>query len=328
MSRVFCVCAFMIAIANAHAIAQTTILWRVFTADTLPPGDKEASVSYDRTHRSPGALEIGTTTIAVGVGVTDRLEFGAAFEANKHVNVHRQEQLSFGQQALGLFGNQTPGSKPLPSELMPGSTWIAQLRSPPTTTGALTGAAGYYNLLPFAGLVPAGGGVGQVSLAVKFRVFEGLAVRSHFEIPIRKGIDYMFLHPSSTADLQYGFDGFISRTIRSGRLHLNVGYRHINQPAHVSVIRLAHELPLGFGWNVPSTSRVQFVGEMTSEIFIGNHTPNTSFGPEDPVDFTAGFRVEVVPKVSVSAGYRRTSNLPDDDKNGFVVNATFLGRTH
>src|SRR5262249_44262831 len=160
---------------------------------------------------------------------------GSIFEANKHVSVGRQEQLSFGQQALGLFGNQTPGSKPLPSELMPGSTWIAQLRSPPTTTGALTGAAGYYNLLPFAGLVPAGGGVGKVSLGLKFRIAWGLAVRGHFDIPIRKGIDQMFLHPTTTADLQYGFDGLLTRTIRGAMdLHLNVGFRHINQPAHVS----------------------------------------------------------------------------------------------
>ena len=112
---------------------------------------------------------------------------------------------------------------------------MGQLRSPAVPTGTLTGAAGYYDLLPFAGLVPEGDGIGQVSLALKWKILSeaagaplGLAARGHFDIPIRKGIDYLLLHPTGTADLQFGFDGIVSRNI--GEYRRPVLERRI--PAH------------------------------------------------------------------------------------------------
>ncbi|PYS37286.1 MAG: hypothetical protein DMG14_21835 [Acidobacteria bacterium] len=290
------------------------------------------SASYDRINRNPGYLTISTIRFTASVGITDRLEFGAVLEANRRVLVGRAEQLSFGQQALGLFGNRTPGALPLATERVSGSSRMAQLRFPPAADGILTGAAGYYNLLPFAGLVREGGGIGQVSLALKFRVLSessgapiGLAVRSEFDVPIRKGIEYLLLHPTGTADLQFGFDAIGSRNIRDvAGLYWNLGYRHINQPAHVSVVRLADEAPLGFGWNIPRTGRIQFLGETTAEVFFGSHTPNTTFGAEDPIDLTVGFRVGVIPRLSLSAGYRRVLNQFGRDKNGFVVNTAFV----
>jgi hypothetical protein len=245
--------------------------------------------------------------------------------------VRRQDELSFGQQALGLFGNQTPGSPPLPNELVSGSSRMPQLRSPAVPGGALTGSAGYYDLLPFAGPVREGDGIGQVTLAVKWKILEqsaeaplGIAVRPHFDVPIRKGIDYLLTHPVGTADLQYGFDGILARSFGdAAEFYLNVGYRHIDQPVHVSVVHLANEAPLGFGWNIPRTSRIQFVGEATAEVFIGGHPPNTTFGAEDPVDLTGGFRFDVTHRVNLKAGYRRPVNQYGGDKNGFVVSASF-----
>jgi hypothetical protein len=318
------------------AAAQTTAsvlgntgLWKVLTPDALEAGKVSASVWYDRINRNPGSLTVSTTGLSAAVGIGRRFELGASFEANKRVLVRRQEQLSFGQQALGFFGNKTPGSLPLPGELMPGSSLLPQLRSPATPNGALSGAAGYYDLLPFAGLVREGDCVGLVTTAVKYNLLSqdrgapiGLAVRGHFDVPIRKGIDYLLTHPVGTADLQYGFDGIAGRYFgNTAGLYLNAGYRHINQPAHVSVIQLADEAPLRFGWNVPRTGRIQFVGETTAEIFIGAHTPNTASGPQDPVDLTLGFRFEVLPRMVLSAGYRRNVNQNGGDKNGFVVNA-------
>ena len=312
------------------AAAQTTAgilgntgLWKVVTPDALEPGKVSASAWYDRIHRNPGDLTASTTGFSAAVGIGRRFELGTAFEANKRVLVGQQDQLSFGQQALGFFGNKTPGSLPLPGELMPGSSLLPQLRSPATPNGSLTGAAGYYNLLPFAGLVHEGDGIGLVTAAVKWNILSqtrgapvGFAVRGHFDVPIRKGIDYLLTHPVGTADLQYGFDGILGRNFGDvAGVYLNAGYRHINQPVHVSVIQLADEAPISVGCNVPRTSRIQFVGETTAEVFIGSHTPNTTFGPEDPVDVALGLRFEVVPKFIVSAGYR--------PKNGFVINAGF-----
>src|SRR5215471_9496513 len=78
-----------------------------------------------------------------------------------------------------------------------------------------------------------------------------------------------------------------------------------------------------FGWNIPTTSRIQFVGEATAEVFVGGHTPNTTFGAEDPVDLTGGLRFDVTPRVILRAAYRRPVNQSGRDKNGFVVSASF-----
>jgi hypothetical protein len=317
--------------AQTASESGNTGLWKVLTAATLASRKTSFSVWYDRTNRNPGDLTISTTGFSAAYGIGDRFELGAALEANKRVLVRRQDELSFGQQALGLFGNHTPGSPPFPDELVSGSSRMPQLRSPAVPGGALTGAAGYYNLLPFAGLVREGDGIGLFTMAVKWKILEqsadvpiGLAVRPHFDVPIRKGIDYLLTHPVGTADLQFGFDGILSRSFGdTAEVYLNVGYRHIDQPVHVSVVQLANEAPLGFGWSIPKTSRLQFVGEATAEVFIGGHTPNTTFGAEDPVDLTAGFRFDVTRRVILKTGYRRPVNQYGGDKNGFVVSASF-----
>ena len=132
------------------------------------------------------------------------------------------------------------------------------------------------------------------------------------------------MHPVGTGDLQFGFDGIVSKNIgETAQLDWNAGYRHINQPAHVSVFRLAEEVPLGFGLTIPRTSRVVFMLESTAEVFLGNHTPNTSFGPEDPVDITAGVRARLTRSFSFSAGYRRPLNQFGGDRNGFVLSVTY-----
>src|SRR5947207_2343671 len=106
----------------AAGIAGTTGMWKVFTADTLAAGQVSFSASYDRVNRNPGSLAVSTASFAGSFGITRRLELGAAFEASKRVVVRRPDQLSFGQQALGLFGNRTPGSARLPGQLLSGST--------------------------------------------------------------------------------------------------------------------------------------------------------------------------------------------------------------
>lgn len=313
--------------AGVAGIYGSTGLWKVFTADSLPAGQLSLSTWYDRTNRNPGYLRIGTLGFGGSVGVTDRIEFGASFEANRHVLVGRPDQLSFGQQALGFFGDKIPGSPPTVLELMPGSSRVPQLRSPPNPAGALTGAAGYYNLLPFAGLVQSGGGAGLLSFGAKINILSeergarfGLAIRPHFDVPIHKAINFLVTHPVGTADLQFGFDGIASKSIGDrAEVYWNVGYRHISQPVHVSVYRLAKEVALGFGFVTPRAGRLQFVTESTAEVSVGAHTPNTTFGPEVPVDVAVGLRGHFARSFTLSAGYRRPVNQFGGDKNGFVM---------
>src|SRR5256885_17133726 len=67
-------------------------LWKVFTADNLERGQGSFSVWYDRINRNPGWLTISTVGASGAIGLTDRLEFGANFEFNKHILARRQDQ--------------------------------------------------------------------------------------------------------------------------------------------------------------------------------------------------------------------------------------------
>jgi len=315
-------------------IYGNTGLWKVFSADTLSRHQFAASIWYDRINRNPGELVVSTFGFGGAVGLTNRLELGISLEADREVTTGRPDQLSFGQQALGFFGNKTPGSAPLSSELMPGSSKVPQLRSPATPTGALTGAAGYFNLYPFAGLVSSGSAMGDVLFGLKIKLLSesngapfGLAIRPYFDLPIHKAITFLETHPVGTADLQGGADGIISKNIGdNAELFLNAGYRYISQPVHVSVFRLAKDAPLGFGITVPRSTRIQFVAESTADVFIGAHTPNTTFGAQDPVDLTVGARGSLKRSFTFSAGYRRPLNQFGGNKNGFVLSFGFTSR--
>jgi hypothetical protein len=301
-------------------------LWKVLSTETVAVRRASVSTWYDRARRNPGGLTIGTFGAGAAVGITNRLEGAVQMELNRRVTVGSPEQLSFGQQALGLFGNRAPGSPPLPSELMPGSSRVPQLRAPPNPAGMLTGTAGYYNLLPFAGLVRSAGAAGLITLSAMYRLFSetltrpfGLAVHSYLGVPIHKAIDFLMTHPVGTADLHFGVDAIAGRNIgESAEILVNAGFRHISQPAHASVFRLADELPLGIGLVAPRRGRLQFMMESVAEVFVGGHTPNATSGPADPAEMTAGFRLRIERRLSVTAGYQRPVR-GGSGQNGFAV---------
>jgi hypothetical protein len=315
------------------SIYGNTGLWKVFTADTLRPHQIAVSSWYDRINRNPGDLVVSAFGFGGAIGITSRIEFGISFEANRDVETGRQDQLSFGQQALGFYGDKTPASPPLASELVSGSSKVPQLRSPATPAGQLTGAAGYYDLFPFAGLVKSASAAGDILFGLKIKLLSesngapfSLAVRPYFDLPIHKAITFLMTHPVGTADLQGGVDAIVSRNIGPAELIVNAGYRYISQPAHVSVFQLAKEAPLGFGVRIPRSARIQLIAESTADLFIGAHTPNTTFGAQDPVDLTLGLRSDFLHKFNLSAGYRRPLNQFGGDKNGFVVALGYVRR--
>ncbi|MBI4458991.1 MAG: OmpA family protein [Acidobacteria bacterium] len=303
-----------------------TGLWKVLSPDTLPPGQAAFSVWYDRISRNPGWLTISTIGVGGSAGLTDWLEFGASFDINRRVLVRRQNQLSFGQQQLGFFGNKTAGSAPLASELMTG-TQIPQLRFPPSPAGALTGAAGYYNLLPFASQNQ-GNGVGPVTLGFKANVFSeskgdplGFGARIYAMTPTRRSMTTLLAEPTQTGAWQQGVDLIVSKGISDvTELYWNAGFRNVQSPDHGKIVRLSDSVPLSFGLTIPRNGRFQFVEEVNADLFVGSRTPNTSFGAEDPVDVTLGFRAFLSRYLNLSAGYRTTMNQGGGDKNGFVVN--------
>ncbi|MGH9785947.1 MAG: hypothetical protein ACRD88_17385, partial [Terriglobia bacterium] len=148
------------------SIHGATGLWRVVSPQVVGRGNAAFSVWYDRMFRDPGALTISTVGVGGAVGLTDWFEFSLKWDINRRILMRDTEELSFGQQRLGFFGNQTPGSPPTFFELAGGSNRMPQLRSPATRTGALTGAAGYYNEFPFVNRNQ-GNGVGPVTTGFK-----------------------------------------------------------------------------------------------------------------------------------------------------------------
>src|SRR6202030_3300734 len=86
-----------------------TGLWHLFTADNFGKGQAGFNVFYDRINRNPGFLTLSAVGVSGAVGLTNWLEFGANFDINDHMLVRRADELSFGQQSLGLFGNAANG---------------------------------------------------------------------------------------------------------------------------------------------------------------------------------------------------------------------------
>ncbi|MCI0627109.1 MAG: PKD domain-containing protein, partial [Acidobacteria bacterium] len=67
-------------------------------------------------------------------------------------------------------------------------------------------------------------------------------------------------------------------------------------------------------------SRIQIMQEYTGLVFLGTHTPNTTFDRRDPVDGVWGVRIYPWNFVALDVGYRYMLNLQNaEDRHGFVV---------
>ncbi len=318
---------------NTASLSGNTGLWKVHTPITLPPGQFSFSVWLDRINRNPGQLTITTLGFGGSAGLTRWLELGVNFEVNRRVLVRRSDQLSLGQQQLGLFGAQFPGAPPSATQLMPGSTLLPQLRSPATPTGALTGAAGYYNALPFAGMGLQGNGIGTASVGLKFNVLSqeqgsplDVGVRTYLQVPTHRSISYLQFRPTQTGALVFGSDLLAGKTIaEKADVYVNAGFRWMQSPDDGKPVELSHVVPLGFGLTLPHNARFQFMSELNSEILVGDQTHNTPVDAENVTDLTAGFRAFLNRYLNFSAGYRHPLNQSGGDKNGFVFQ---LGYTY
>ena len=138
---IYLLCGFLLGVLGAYGQGQqqeprflgptaslygNTGLWKVLSPQTLAPGNAAFSVWYDRIYRDPGFLTISTVGVGGAVGLNSWFEVGANFEINRRILMRSFEHVSFGQQSLGLFGSQTPGSLPSLGELVGGSKLMPQ----------------------------------------------------------------------------------------------------------------------------------------------------------------------------------------------------------
>lgn len=302
-----------------------TGLWKVLSAETPPYKSFGTSGWYDRINRNPGWLTISTTGASGFFSPHDRVELGVQVNTNRRILARRLDQLSYGQATMFALRHQgCPGCPLLAGPLNLRGTGINQLRDP--RNNALSGAAGYYNLLPFVnrGLQT---GVGEVVVSGKINLLSeargeqlGLAIRPWVGIPTRSTRRILGTG-AQTSSWQAGIDLLLSKNIGDAAgVHFNGGFAYVQNP-HIrddELLNTQNVLPLRFGVNIPRTSRFQVVGEVIAEAFVGDKTPNTTFDAASPVDGTIGFRVFPWIWLAISAGYRHPFNQSGGDKHGFV----------
>jgi outer membrane protein OmpA-like peptidoglycan-associated protein len=314
------------------SLSGNTGLWKVHSPLNLMPGQVSFSAWGDRINRNPGQLTITTYGFGGAVGLTSWLEMGMNFEVNRRVLVGRQIDLSLGQQELGFFGTQTPGAPPTALELMPGSSLLPRLREPAVPSGALSDRAGYYNAFPFAGRI-SGNGVGTVGLGFKINILSennghpfDLGVRTYAQIPTHRSGNYLRFRPSQPGAWVFGSDFLLGKNAWDvADVFLNAGFRGHDSPDGGRIATLSDLVPLGFGITLPRDTRIQFMGEVNTDILVGSKTPNRVPDGEDVVDATLGFRAFLNRYLNLSAGYRRPLSQFGGDKNGFVFQ---LGYTY
>lgn len=307
------------------SLSGNTGLWKVHSPDSLMPKQLAFVVWYDRINRNPGEMRVTTLGFGGAAGITDWLELGINFEVNRRISVGDPAQLSFGQQRLGLFGLGGPDAPPFITELAPGSAAMPRLRAPATRTGALTDAAGYFNNAPFASF-GSRNGVGPVNVGLKFSLMSeedgaplGAGFRTYGVLPTHRSFSYLRSRPTQTGGWQWGTDFLGSKKLGEiATLYGNAGYRGVQSPDGGRVVQLSDVIPLSVGLEIPRETRVQFLGEVGSELFVDDATANTSPDSENPVDLTVGMRAFLNRYLHLSAGYRRPLNMSGGAKNGFV----------
>ena len=284
-------------------------LFTVETGDTLPKHGATFETDVNKFSRAPGSVSLIELGWSVGYGITDRLSVVGEWDPHRHTHAGAPGQLSLDLPTTdSLYGNTI------------------------------------YRVLPFAGARPMyvedfpfaanhSNGVGDADLGVKYGIFSerrgdraSLAIRGDVFIATRT--DILTLASSQVqsggTDFQLGLD--LSKTMLSHELVAtsNLAYRLTRNPGKFfnnspAFIR-ADQVHVGAGFGIFPQRRYQFLNEYTATIFVGNHTPDMTFGPRDPVDGVWGVRSYLNSFMALDAGYRWMLNLHNvHDRSGFVV---------
>ncbi len=304
-------------------VRGTTGLFHVESADVLRKHEYNIGVDVDNYDRMPGDLDITTYNGTFAYGLTNHIELSGMVEAQKGVNVGRPLLLSTYQ----------PATQPL----YPG-TVLPRLEQH-TANGYIPCATcrpGFFNDIPLISGRGYQSDMGDIYFNMKGNIFsqsEGS--------PVSFGLSVYFKIPSTfnpqkldrgrgTGNVETGANLLLSRDW--GDIlgtHFNAGYSLLGSPKQngFEVLRPKDHLNFNFGFNLPSSGKVQFIGELLSQVYVGGGTPNTTFGAADPVDLVVGLRILPTRWLSLGGGYRRNLNqfsYPGiGDGNGYVAQLQF-----
>jgi hypothetical protein len=284
-------------------------LFTIDTGDTLPQHDTSYEGGVNRLSRNPGSVVVTELGLSFGYGLTDRLSLMIQFDAHRHIHVGTPGDLSLDLPTTDPFYANTifrtlptPGARPM-----------------------------YVEDFPFA--FANNGSYGDIDLGLKYGIFAerrgdraSLAVRGDVFAPTRKSITGLAHNEvqNGATDIELGLD--LSKTLLSRSLigTADLGYRATRDPAdffnNSPAFTRADQLHLGAGFLVFPRQRFQFMSEYTATVFVGNHTPDMTFGARDPLDGVWGTRVYLNGYMALDVGYRRMLNLQSlRDPNGFVM---------
>lgn len=285
-------------------------LLTIESGEPLPAKAVTVGGAANKFSRNPGSITVLETQMTIGYAVTNRWSLFFGFNPQQHIHSGAQGRLSLNPFNLGC-------------PLVPNTIY----RSISCIPG---GAAAYVEDFPFANRNT--GGVGAITIGSKFNIASqsrgnpvGFSIRTDFIIPTATGLNSLL--DNSTQTGQFGFNILGALTRNFGNLFeatLNLGYTFTRDPrlGGVAVLNQADQFRGGFGMRMFPKSRIQVITEYNGLVFVGTHTPNTTFGARDPLEAVWGVRLYPVNWLAFDIGYRYTLNqLQSRDRHGFVIKA-------
>jgi outer membrane protein OmpA-like peptidoglycan-associated protein len=298
------------------ATTGTLGLFTLETAETLPKRGLDFSAFGNKFGRMPGSVTILQIGLDMSYGITDNLNFYAAFDPYQRAHIGCPGQLSLRSIPLSTCVPQSFG--------VPGSNSFF-----PSPAGS---APGYVEDYPFAANNT--GGLGNITLGLKYALLSerhgapvSFSVRNDFNISTRTDVNKLLANGTQGSPVSDLVSAAISRQWSNIiTATFNVGYWFGRDPRDTTgnpLFNMANQVRTGFGFISFPESRFQLMTEYSAVIFtsaFSNSTPDTSFGARDPIDGIWGVRVYPWKHLGIDVGYRRMLNLRDlNDRNGFVV---------
>jgi outer membrane protein OmpA-like peptidoglycan-associated protein len=297
------------------ATTGTIGLFTLETADTLPKHGFAFSAFGNKFGRMPGSVTILQFGANLSYGLTDNLNFYAAFDPYQRAHIGCPGQLSLRSIPLSTCAPVAFGT-PADNSFFP----------------AVAGSApGYVQDYPFAANNT--GGIGNITLGLKYALLSerqgapvSFSVRNDFIISTKTDVNKLLANGTQGSPLSDMVSLALSKqwgNIITGTI--NFGYMFLRAPRDnngANLFDMPDQVRTGAGILLFPESRFQPMMEYSGVIFVSapNTPPDNSFGARDPVDGVWGLRMYPWRHLAVDLGYRRMLNLRDlNDRSGFVV---------